>query len=62
MDLTKRTTQQRIIDADEEFKEKYERVKEQLLSDNRLDLSTLKRWNDKMNVTNYLEDVLNEEN
>lgn len=43
MDLTKRTTQQRIIDADGEFKEKYERVKEQLLADNRLDLSTLKR-------------------
>lgn len=42
MDLTKRTTQQRIIDADEEFKEKYERVKAQLLSDDRLDLSTLK--------------------
>lgn len=42
MDLTKRTTQQRIIDTEEEFKEKYERVKEQLRADNRLDLSSLK--------------------
>lgn len=42
MDLTKRTTQQRIIDTEAEFKEKYERVKEQLLADNRLDLSSMK--------------------
>lgn len=41
MDMTKRITQQRIIDTEEEFKEKYERVKGQLRSDNRLDLSTL---------------------
>lgn len=44
MDLTKRTTQQRIIDTEAEFKEKYKCVKEQLRSDKRLDLSLLKKW------------------
>lgn len=43
MDLTKRTIQQRIIDTEDEFNEKYERVKAQMQSDSRLNLSTLKR-------------------
>lgn len=54
MDMTKRTTQQRIIDTEKEFKGKYERVKEQLHADNRLNLSTLKRWE----CENWMETIV----
>lgn len=44
MDLTKRATQQRIVDTENDFKEKYESAKEQMRADQRLDLSMLKQW------------------